>query len=252
MKKGKHKNILLTGASGQLGQAILKSGISHHFLAPAMSVFDITEPNSIERYFKEHEFDAIIHCAALARMAECEENPMKALKTNIIGTSNLVNALIVKEDKLRTKIRFLHISTDGVYPGTKGNYSEKDETIPYNKYGWTKLGAECAINLLSNFCIIRTSFFDPKKVRFDSSASDSYSSKVTIDYLARAILSMLSNSFIGVINIGAKRQSDYERYKKFEPWLKRCKYTDILKKINFRIGKDSSLNSGLWKRIDKN
>lgn len=252
MKKNKHNNILLTGASGQLGQKIFEAGASFCFLTPEIDVFDLTKPLLLEDYFKQHEFDAVIHCAALARMSECQKDPAAAIKTNIIGTSNLVNALLDKENKLNSKIRLIHISTDGVYPGVKGNYSEQDETIPYNNYGWTKLGAECAVHLLSDFCIIRTSFFNPKSIRFDSSATDLYSSKINIDYLAKAVLAMLEDTFIGVINIGGKRESDYRRYKKFKPLLKPCKGVDITKVINFRIAKDSSLNSKKWEKIKKN
>ncbi len=50
-------------------------------------------------------------------------------------------------------IRFVYISTDGVYVGTKGNYSEEDETAPYNIYGWTKLGGELVVRALPNFCV---------------------------------------------------------------------------------------------------
>jgi len=249
--KSKYKNILLTGASGQLGQAIVSSGIFPRLLIPAEAEFDITNPDSIEKYFRQNEFDAVVHCAALARMSVCQEDPVKAIKTNIIGTSNLVNALITKENKSKNNIRFVHISTDGVYSGTRGNYSKNSPTIPYNFYGWTKLGAECAVNLLSNFCIIRTSFFIPEKIKFDCSADNLYSSKVTVDYLVRAILMMLNSDFTGVINVGGKRQSDYQRYKKFKPSLKRCKGIDISKDINFRIAKDSSLNLRQWKKIEE-
>ncbi|MFC1646015.1 SDR family oxidoreductase, partial [Candidatus Omnitrophota bacterium] len=231
MRRNKNKKILLTGASGHLGKAILGLSRPFHFLYPGVDIFDITKPSLLERYFKQHKFDAIINCAALARMGECEKNPLKAVETNIIGTANLVMAVINMQDKLNTTIRFIHISTDGVYPGKTGNYAEKDRTIPYNIYGWTKLAAECAVNLLSDFCIIRTSFFDPKNIRFDCSATDLYSSKLPINYLAKAILTMLESCFIGTINIGGKRQSDYDKYKKFKPSLKRCKGVDILKNI---------------------
>ena len=251
MRRNKYKNILLTGASGQLGQAILGLPSPFLFFSPGMEIFDITKPALIERYFKQHKFDAVIHCAALARMGECEKNPLKAVEANIIGTANLVKTVINMQDKLNATIRFIHISTDGVYPGIRGNYSEKDETIPYNKYGWTKLAAECAVNLLSDFCIIRTSFFDPKNIRFDCSATDLYSSKFPIDYLAKAILTMLESGFIGTINIGGKRQSDYNRYKKFKPSLKHCKGIEILKNIDFKIAKDASLNSKRWKGFEK-
>lgn len=247
----KYKNILLTGASGQLGRAILNEGIHDHFLIPGMDIFDITKASSIGKYFKNHKFDAVIHCAALARMSECEKNPINAIKTNIEGTANLVMTVMDREIKLRKSIRFVHISTDGVYPGIKGNYSEGDETIPYNAYGWTKLGAECAVNLLKNFCIIRTSFFDPDNIIFDHSATDLYSSKVNIDYLAKAILMMLESEFVGTVNIGGRRQSDYDRYKKYKPSLRPCRGIEISKNLDFKIAKDASLNYGRWKKIER-
>lgn len=251
MAKYRYKNILLTGASGQLGRAILKSGISRHFLAPGLDIFDMTNPASVVKYFKKHKFDAVIHCAALARMGECEKNPSGAIETNIIGTGNLVMVVMDRDSGLSKNTRFVHISTDGVYPGISGNYSENDKTIPYNRYGWTKLGAECAVNLLKNFCIIRTSFFDPSKIKFNDSATDLYSSKVTIDYLAKAVLMMLESGFIGTINIGANRQSDYKRYKKFKPSLRPCRGIEISKNIDFKIAKDASLNCRRWKKIEQ-
>ena len=247
----KPQNILLIGGSGKLGQAIIKSDILPSVLAPSRNILDITKPETIGRFFKENEVDAIVHCAALARMTECEENPAKAIQINIIGTNNLIIETLKKEKELKKNIRFVHISTDYVYPGTKGNYSEKDETIPFNNYGWTKLGAECAVNLLSNFCIIRTSFFDPENIKFDCSATDAYSSKVPIGYLVEAIAKMLESDFIGRINIGSDRKSDYEGYKKFKQSLKECKLKDILKDVPFQMAKDASMNCELWKKIQE-
>ncbi len=277
----KYKNILLTGGSGKLGQAIIKSGIFPSVLAPSRDVLDITKPETIEQFFKENEIDAVIHCAALARMAECEEEPIKAIEANIEGASNLINAVLkcqkypvdltdqrnisehaqelpvidgrflTREKESKKSVRFVHISTDYVYPGTKGNYSEEDETIPFNNYGWAKLGAECAVNLLSNFCIIRTSFFDPENIKFDCSANDAYSSKVPMGYLVKAIAKMLESDFIGIINIGSDRKSDYERYKEFKPSLKECKLKDILGNVPFQMAKDASMNCELWKKIEK-
>ncbi len=247
----KYKKILLTGASGQLGQAISNSGYFGNLLMPSREIFDITKPLIIKNYFHDNDFDAVIHCAALARMLECEKNPDKAIETNIIGTSNLAIEVLRKEFTLNKKIRFVHISTDGVYAGIKGNYSEEDAATPYNIYGWTKLGAECAVRVLSNYCIIRTSFFDPNKIKFNESATDAYSSKMQINDLARAIAKMLNSNFVGVINIGDKRKSDYERYKAFKSTLKPCKLKAILKIVPFQMAKDASLNTKLWEKIKK-
>ena len=185
-------------------------------------------------------------------MKECEEDPIKAVKTNIIGTSNLVMSVIEKEKELQKKIRFIHISTDGVYQGTKGNYSEEDETIPYNTYGWTKLGAECAVNALSDFCIIRTSFFEKKNILFNESATDMHSSKISIDDLVKAIWTILNSKFIGTINIGGERKSDYEWYREYKPSLQQCKFKDILKIAGFPLAKDASMDCSKWKKIQKN
>ena len=247
----KYKNILLTGASGKLGKAIATSGIFPSLLTPLRKTLDITKLNTIKKFLDNNDFGAVIHCAAMARVKECEENPAKAIETNIIGTSNLVNEIINKEKKSKEKIRFIHISTDGVYPGIDGNYSEKDKTMPYNTYGWTKLGAECAVNALSNFCIIRASFFDPENIKFEDAATDAYSSKVPINYVVKAISTLLNSGFTGTINVGRERRSDYEHYKEFKPEIKKCKLVDIKKTINFMMYKDSSMDISLWKKIEK-
>ena len=247
----KYRKILLTGSSGRLGQVILNSGYFPNLLAPARQVLDITKPNTIQKFFSKNDFDAVIHCAAIARMVECENNPLKAVETNAIGTSNLAIEVLKKESQQKNKIRFVLISTDGVYEGTKGNYSEKDPAIPYNIYGWTKLGAECAVNLLSNFCIIRTSFFEPDNIKFDTSAVDAYSSKVPVDYLVKAIAKILFHKFTGTINIGSYRISEYQRYKRYKASLKPCKFKDIAKAVSFTIAKDASMDCTLWKRISK-
>jgi len=246
----KYKNILLTGSSGELGNAIIKSNLFPSLLTPSRKELDITMQETIKKFFGNNDFDAIIHCAALARMKECEENPSKAIETNIIGTSKIVNQVIKKEIKENKSIKFVHISTDGVYPGEKKNYSEKDETIPYNTYGWTKLGAECSVRILSNYCMIRTSFFDDENIVFPDAAIDAYSSKVPIGYFVKAISILINNDFTGVINVGRERKSDYEHYKEFKPSIKKCKLADIEKSVPFSLYKDSSMDVRLWKKIE--
>ena len=247
----KHKKILLTGASGKLGTAIKNSGLFQDLIIPERNELDVTKPDTIKNFFGTHDFDTIIHCAAVARMKECEEVPDKAIETNIIGTSNLVNQTIKKEKEIEEKIRFIHISTDAVYPGTEGNYSEKSETIPYNNYGWTKLGAECAVKLLEDYCIIRTSFFDPDNMKFETSATDAFSSKMPINELVKCLQVLLGSEFKGTINLGREKRSDYEHYNEFNSSLKECKLKDILETVNFNMAKDASMNLNLWNKIRK-
>jgi len=245
----RYKRILLTGGSGKLGQAIKSSGLFPPMLAPSRRTLDLKEPISIKKYFKENDIDAVVHCAALARIAACEENSIEAIETNIMGTSHLVKETILKESSSSSKIRFIHISTDGVYPGTEGPYSEKNGVLPYNRYGWTKLGAECAVNLLSNFCIIRTSFFDPRDIKYDRSATDIYNSKMYIGELVEAVRFLLESDFVGTVNVGAERESDYSRYKRSKPGLIPCHHEEIFQAIPFKIASDSSLDISLWEKI---
>ena len=74
--------------------------------------------------------------------------PDKSIDLNIIGTANLVKGCIEKK-------KIIFFSTSYVYPGTKGNYKETDTLLPWNNYGWSKLGAESAVQMYKNSLIIR-------------------------------------------------------------------------------------------------
>ena len=247
--KKKYRRILITGSSGKLGRVLSESHYFPNIQAPLHQMLDITEPESVDKYFAEHRFDAVIHCAAFARPALCERNPHQAIRTNMIGTCNMVMGVIKKEQQLNKTIRFIHISTDGVYQSIKGNYNERDATIPYNKYGWTKLGAECAVNLLQNYCVVRTSFFDPSNITFETSPIDMYSSKIPIEYLPEALYILLESDYVGTVNIGGTKKSDFERYKEFKQNLKPCNRSDVAKSINFPIYHDASMDIALWRNI---
>jgi len=247
----RYRHILLTGGSGKLGKAIRSSGSFPTLIAPSHTALDLAKLSTIECFFKANRVDAVIHCAAMARMAECERDGVGAIVTNIVGTSLLVQEVMHNERRTGKPIRFIYISTDGVYAGTEGHYKENSPTIPYNRYGWTKLGGECAVRLLKDHCIVRTGFFDPDHIPFDDSAFDAYSSKVEIGYLARAIAVMLESNFVGVINFGGERMSDYARYSTYKPNLKRCRLKDIVRRVSFPMAKDASLDSSLLKKIEK-
>ena len=246
---GKYKKVLLTGGSGNLGKSVLKSNLFPGIFASSREEMDIVEEKSVVSFFEKNDPDAVIHCAAMVNMVECEENPASAMKTNIIGTYNVAKEIFERERSLGKNIRFIYISTDGVYPSTKGGYSEIDETNPYNTYGWSKLGGECVAHMLKSFCIIRTSFFDPEKIKHEFYAIDKYSSRVPISYLPKAIAFVLESNFTGTINIGGKRESDYEKYKSVKPGIKPCTYDSIAKNSPVKISRDASMDSSLWRKL---
>lgn len=242
--------VLLTGASGTLGAAIKNSDLFGSLLLPSHEELDITNYEKVQKYLFNNDFDILIHCAALARMQVCEENKKLAYSVNDKGTKNLVDVVLLKEENENKKIRFIHISTDGVYAGTGGNYSEESEANPYNVYGESKLAGEFHVRALEKYCIIRTSFFDPSNIRFKDSATDAYSSKMPIGELVSGIRFLMDNEYIGIINVGREKRSDFEHYSEFKSDLKKTSFKKIQNYASFPLAKDASMNIDLWKKLD--
>ena len=122
----------------------------YKYIYPKRNEFDITNPRSIEKYIKNHKPTMIVHCAALSRPMEIHDSHIsKSISTNIIGTCNLVNA------SEKRGIKLIYFSTNYVYPGKKGNYSESDPVLPINNYAMSKLGGECSVQLYKNSLIVR-------------------------------------------------------------------------------------------------
>ena len=247
----KKSKTLLIGASGNLGLEIIKSKLFENLYCPSKKTLNIENKKKIRKILIKNKFDLIINCAAMARMKECEIDPSSAIKINIFGMMNLVDEIINYQNYFNKKIKLIHISTDGVYPSTYGNYSENDQTEPYNVYGWTKLYSELIVKKLKNYVVIRTRFFNKNNIRFNTAATDIFTSMIEVQSLVKAIKIIHMKNFIGVINVGGDKKSDFENYKKFKKNIKPCKRKDIIKHLNFKIAKDASMNLKLFKKIKK-
>ena len=117
------RKVLLIGGTGNLGSSIIKSKVFRNLDSPSKRSLNLLKRSSISRFLK-NGYHLIINCAGIARMKECEKNPFKAIEVNIFGTLNLIKELINYETNFKKQVRLIHISSDGVYPSTKGNYSE--------------------------------------------------------------------------------------------------------------------------------
>ena len=200
--------ILITGGDGEfckhlVAQAIFIDGI-HTFLTPTKKELDVRNIESVDKYVKSHleDFDYVIHSAAITRpMVIHEDNPSLSIQTNIIGTSNVV--LICE----RYNKKIVYISTDYVYEGTVGNYKEKDTMKPFTKYGWSKLGGECAVQMYDNHLILRMAM-NRKPFPHPKALKDMRKSLMYIEDAAKATLQLLDE--VGIINVGGKSQSVYD------------------------------------------
>ena len=144
--------ILVTGGNGEFCKHLVEQGKEHSFLTPIKSELDVRSYWGIDQYFYRYHtnFDYVIHAGAITRpMVIHEDNPRLSIHTNIIGTANVVLACERYDKKM------IYISTDYVYPGIDGNYKETDSMNPFTKYGWSKLGGECAVQHYKDSLILR-------------------------------------------------------------------------------------------------
>ncbi|RZK10235.1 MAG: dTDP-glucose 4,6-dehydratase [Flavobacterium sp.] len=163
------KKILITGGAGFIGSHVVR-----HFLKtyPEYAIFnldaltyagnlenlsdienypnytflkgDITDENYIDGIFSEHKFEKVIHLAAESHVDRSIENPLAFVKTNVIGTLNLLNAFkALWKDNWNDKL-FYHISTDEVYGtlGTEGLFTETTSYDPNSPYSASKASSD--------------------------------------------------------------------------------------------------------------
>ncbi|MCG9970437.1 dTDP-glucose 4,6-dehydratase [Christiangramia crocea] len=105
---------------------------------------DINDEEEMERLFTEHQFDSVIHLAAESHVDRSITDPLAFVKTNVIGTMNLLNsAKKLWEDNLENKL-FYHISTDEVYGtlGETGLFTEKTSYDPNSPYSASKASSD--------------------------------------------------------------------------------------------------------------
>lgn len=100
---------------------------------------DLLLPGNVERLLEEIKPDWVINCAALAVVDACEANPELAYRLNVELPYTLAMNVA------RGGARMVHISTDAVFDGQRGDYTEQDPTNPLSVYARTKLEGEQAV-----------------------------------------------------------------------------------------------------------
>jgi dTDP-4-dehydrorhamnose reductase len=145
------RRILITGASGLLGlntalEATLDHQVfgqvnQHQLKTRAFKVIqaDLLAPQSVPRLLDLTQPDWVIHCAALADIDACERDPQRAHQLNTEIPRELA------EHVVRGGARLLHVSTDAVFDGQIGGYTENDAPNPLSVYARTKLLAENSV-----------------------------------------------------------------------------------------------------------
>ena len=159
------EKIFVTGGSGLFGSNIVMAARSRFEVYASYNKYrvemsgarflkvDITDKSQLKQ-IEQFNPDLIIHCAALTNIDICEDDPDEAYRQNVLTSRNIA------ELANQTAAYLIHISTDAVFDGRRGNYSEADKPSPISVYGKTKLHAEHEVlSIHPSSSVIRTNIY---------------------------------------------------------------------------------------------
>ncbi len=226
-------NIIVTGANGLLGQhlvtALIKLGYGilalgkgecriKDFAGKYVDI-DITDAVAFRDEIVKHKPDIIIHAAAMTQVDECEKDKQSCYNVNVTATRFLIDAAREVQSKL------IYVSTDFVFDGMNGPYSEDDQTGPVNYYGSTKVAAEKAImESQLRWSIVRTvlvygqtvdgtrsniinwvksSLEEGKHIKV---VSDQFRTPTFVDDLVNGIVLLIEKNVDGIYHISGKEE----------------------------------------------
>ena len=201
------EKILVTGGEGRFSKILKKKNKSLKLFFASKKQCNILNIKSIEKIVNRVKPKIIMHCAGLSRPMDIhEKNISKSIDLNIIGTANITK-VCKKND-----IKLIYFSTGYVYEGIKGNYSEKDPVKPFNNYGLSKLGGECAVSMYKNSLILRITMTE-KPFPYKKAYSNLKSNFMYHEDLIKILPKIIKKK--GIINIGGKSQSVFQFAKKY-------------------------------------
>jgi len=151
------KNVLVTGANGQLGNSIRRLASEYvdcTFYFTDIETLDILSKEQIDAYIQTNQIQYIINCAAYTAVDKAEEDQELAMRINRDAVRNIAEAAKCYN------VKVIHISTDYVFDGTGGSpFREDASTGPTSVYGITKLAGETVLQAICpQSVIIRTAW----------------------------------------------------------------------------------------------
>jgi len=225
------QKVFITGADGYLGHAlsrsfraagwvVLESGLASS-KRDDYFYLDITNKNLVEEVICNTSPDLVVHAAGISSLQDCEANKATAYKTNVVGTSNIIEAVL----RCKSNPKLVFLSSDYVFEGNSGSYIESSERLPKTFYGETKRQSEDDILArVENHLIVRTSnvyggggkFFmflmdNLKRGNSVELYTNTFYTPTFLDYFTSSVLSLLRKNVQGIIHVaGQTRLSRYE------------------------------------------
>jgi dTDP-4-dehydrorhamnose reductase len=235
---------LLTGGSGRLGTELRAElpALGIEVFAPARAELDVTRSETISKALERYNPDVVVHAAAYTDVSGAETEREACWETNVEGTSNVVRTLAGRQAKL------IHISTDYVFWGDVGGYTEEDAPGPVrNYYALSKLVAEGVVQVRPDTLVIRTSF-RPREWPYTVAFEDVYTSQDYVDVIAPEVaLAVCYASSIPyeILHIATEHKSVYELARRRKPDVQPGSRRES--KVN--LPEDISLDTRLWRTL---
>lgn len=230
--------LLLTGGTGRLGRELLK--LNPAIVAPSRRELDITDAESVARAFRRYRSEVVIHAAAYTDVKGAETQRDTCWAINVGGTRNVVRAL--------GGAKLVHISSDYVFYGDRGDYLEADTPGPVrNTYALSKLAAEEVARTAAHPLIIRTSF-RPREWAYPVAFTDLYTSQDYVDIIAPEIalaLAHLADIPYDTLHIATERKSVFELARRRKPDVRPGSKVEA----GVDLPDDISLNTERWRAL---
>ena len=148
---GTNAGVFLQGRARLVGQARVSAAST---LYERIIALDLRDAAEMARLVREVRPDVILNSAAISGHETSANDPEQAYAVNVVAAGAIAEAAA------DIGARMIHISTDAIFTGQSGNYSEDDEPEPFSYYGETKLAGEEAVrSAVEDHLIVRTNFF---------------------------------------------------------------------------------------------
>lgn len=218
------KSAWITGAAGLIGNYFVRTAAKFagdwHVRGLTREQFDLFDFKMVEREFQKDKPQLLIHCAAITSVADAQKNSTLAQKINVETTRFL--------SELAAEIQFVFFSTDLIFDGKKGNYTETDSSNPLHLYGETKVAAEQIVLRNPRHLVVRTSinggisrsgdkgFNERLKLALQNSTgmklfTDEFRSPIFAGETARAVWELANKNCAGIFHVaGAEKLSRWQ------------------------------------------
>lgn len=213
--------VLIIGGASQLGSELATlipdSTLSYHSQNEKNQLMiDLMDPISTESTILKEGPDIVINSAAFVEVDRCEEEKEYAYKINSLGVKHIVRAASIMNSYL------VHVSTDYVFDGEMGLYSEASIPNPINYYGLSKMLGDAFAMSYDHSLIVRTSGVFGSKRNFprfvlerlkekqEVPVIEGYYSPISAKKLATAIKCAIDLKLHGILNIAGRRTSRFD------------------------------------------